>query len=372
MEVLILQRILRGGWVLFAFTLVLVICYVMIPLFYPFLVAWLIALILNPVVQWMSGALQTPRWLSVTICLILFITSMLTIATAAITRMIKEIYHLSMSMEHVLDLWRGLVVRLLKHEQVRLFFDTLNSIYQDNPDLQGSINTNLSNTAEKITVVMTSLVSTFLGGIVRLLSSLPHVTSIAIIIFLSAFFISKDWTRWVNIPAQVMPASFRAPMQTIWGELKQALFGYLRAQLFLISLTTFVMIIGLLVLRVEYAITIGLLAGIVDLLPYLGVGAVMIPWIIYCFLVSKTSLGVGLLIFYAIVLVTRQIMEPKVLASTVGLDPLLMLAAMFVGMQLFGFLGLIMGPVTLMLLSAMQRANVFKDLRIYILHGKKG
>lgn len=371
MEQHIIKRILRGGWVLTVGILILLSCYLLVPLLYPFLIAWLIALMLNPVVEWMSEQFRMPRWLSVTICLTLFITSMLTVAAAVVTRVVREVYNLSNSMDHFLRLWREFFIQLFENDKVRTFLETLGSLYKDNPNLQGSINSNLSSTAEKITTVITNFITSFLDAIVRLLSSLPNVASISIIILLSAFFISKDWSRWMGIPARAMPASINQSMRTIWGDLKQALFGYLRAQLFLISITMFIIITGLIVLRVEYAITIGLLVGIIDLLPYLGVGAVMIPWIVYCFAVDQGSLGIGLLIVYAIVLLTRQIMEPKVLASTVGLDPLLMLIAMFVGMQLFGFLGLIVGPVSLVLLSAMKRANVFLDLQTYIISGRK-
>jgi sporulation integral membrane protein YtvI len=371
MEQHIIKRILRGGWVLTVGILILLSCYLLVPLLYPFLIAWLIALMLNPVVEWMSEQFRMPRWLSVTICLTLFITSILTVAAAVVTRVVREVYNLSNSMDHFLRLWREFFIQLFENDKVRTFLETLGSLYKDNPNLQGSINSNLSSTAEKITTVITNFITSFLDAIVRLLSSLPNVASISIIILLSAFFISKDWSRWMGIPARAMPASINQSMRTIWGDLKQALFGYLRAQLFLISITMFIITTGLIVLRVDYAITIGLLVGIIDLLPYLGVGAVMIPWIVYCFAVDQGSLGIGLLIVYAIVLLTRQIMEPKVLASTVGLDPLLMLIAMFVGMQLFGFLGLIVGPVSLVLLSAMKRANVFLDLQMYIISGRK-
>lgn len=371
MEQHIIKRILRGGWVLTVGILILLSCYLLVPLLYPFLIAWLIALMLNPVVEWMSEQFRMPRWLSVTICLTLFITSMLTVAAAVVTRVVREVYNLSNSMDHFLRLWREFFIQLFENDKVRTFLETLGSLYKDNPNLQGSINSNLSSTAEKITTVITNFITSFLDAIVRLLSSLPNVASISIIILLSAFFISKDWSRWMGIPARAMPASINQSMRTIWGDLKQALFGYLRAQLFLISITMFIITTGLIVLRVDYAITLGLLVGIIDLLPYLGVGAVMIPWIVYCFAVDQGSLGIGLLIVYAIVLLTRQIMEPKVLASTVGLDPLLMLIAMFVGMQLFGFLGLIVGPVSLVLLSAMKRANVFLDLQTYIISGRK-
>jgi sporulation integral membrane protein YtvI len=128
--------------------------------------------------------------------------------------------------------------------------------------------------------------------------------------------------------------------------------------------------IGLLILQVPSAFTIGLMIGLVDLLPYLGVGIVLVPWAIYTLLIGDMVLGVGLSILYLVILIVRQIMEPKVLASSVGLDPLATLIGMFVGLKLFGVLGLLIGPVSLIIIDAFNGANVFRDLRNYIVGGR--
>lgn len=85
---------------------------------------------------------------------------------------------------------------------------------------------------------------------------------------------------------------------------------------------------------------------------------------------GNLPLAIGLTVLYSVILIVRQIMEPKVLASSVGLDPLAALFGMFVGLKLFGFLGLIIGPVSLVILDAFRRANVFRDLRNYIIGGR--
>ena len=157
----------------------------------------------------------------------------------------------------------------------------------------------------------------------------------------------------------------------VLGDLRKALFGYVRAQFIMISITGVVVTIGLLIIGVNYAITIGLLIGLVDLLPYLGVGAAMIPWIMYTFIYGDVSLGIGLSILYGVILIARQTIEPKVLASSVGLEALPTLIALFVGLKLFGVLGLIIGPVSLVILTAIHKANVFRDLYSFIVRGPK-
>jgi predicted PurR-regulated permease PerM len=93
---------------------------------------------------------------------------------------------------------------------------------------------------------------------------------------------------------------------------------------------------------------------------------VFIPWIAYSFFKGNYSLVIGLSVLYAIVLIFRQIIEPKVVAENVGLDPLLTLVALFAGLQLFGFLGLIVGPVSLVVINALVKSNVLSDVWRYI------
>ncbi|MCG7405857.1 sporulation integral membrane protein YtvI [Paenibacillus sp. ACRRX] len=371
MDAAVLMRIWRGGWVTFLLVSALVGSYFILPLIYPFLFAWLIALMLNPLVNGMTDKLRIPRWLSVTIALTVFITGMLTVAAAVVTRIVKEIITLSQTIQQYLDVWRSIFINLVDNEEVQSFIRTINSLYVDNPNIQDTINSNIKKTTETVTDTITYLVSSFLNGIVLFLSSLPNIATISVVVILAAFFISKDWKRWIVIAADLIPERVRKPIRTIWSDLKKALFGYLRAQFILITITAVVVITGLLIIQVEYAVTIGLLIGFVDLLPYLGVGAVMVPWIAYCFLTGSSSTGIGLSILYGIVLVARQIMEPKVLASSVGLDPLATLIAMFMGLKLFGVLGIIIGPVSLVFISAIYRANVFRDLRNYVITGRR-
>ncbi len=91
------------------------------------------------------------------------------------------------------------------------------------------------------------------------------------------------------------------------------------------------------------------------------------PWSAYSFFFGgDTKLAVGLLVLYGVLLVVRQILETKLVSSNVGLDPLTTLIALFVGLNLFGFIGLIIGPVSVVIAIALYRANVFRDLWRFI------
>lgn len=355
-----------------AISIFIVICSIFaLPLIYPFLFAWLIAMMLNPIVNGLQKKAHMPRWLGATLTLSLFVTAMLTIVAAVITRIVKEIITLSSTIQQYANIWSDLFISILSKERIQSFIELMNSLYQDNPDIQDTILLNISKTAETLANTVSLGVSRFLNGIVTFLSSLPNIATIAVIVILSAFLISKDWQRWLIFASRLLPTHIRKPLRNIWTDLQKALYGYISAQFIIITITAVLVTIGLLVLDVEYAVTIGLLIGLVDLLPYLGVGLAMVPWSIYEYASGNTSLAIGLIVLYGVVTIVRQIIEPKVLASTIGLDPLVTLITMFVGLKLFGVFGLILGPASIVLLTAIHRANVFQDLHHYIRNGKR-
>jgi sporulation integral membrane protein YtvI len=351
-------------------SLILAIIYVT-PLVYPFIIGWMLAFAINPIVNVMNRKLKVPRWLGVAITLLLFVASMLTIVSALVTRIVVEIIHLSKSLDSTIVWWRDQFERIVASPEIQGFIEKLNAFYQNNPNYQQTINTRISDTANVLAKTSSTIINDFLIGIVNLISSLPNIATITLVVLLAAFFIGKDWYRHLDKMGDWIPTGIRSTTTVVWNDLLKALFGYLRAQFIMISITMVVVTIGLLILGVNYAITIGMLIGLVDLLPYLGVGAAMIPWIAYTFIYGDLSLGIGLSVLYGVILVVRSMLEPKVLASSVGLAPLPTLIAMYVGLKLFGVLGLIIGPVSLVILSTIHRANVFRDLYGYVVKGAK-
>ena len=128
---------------------------------------------------------------------------------------------------------------------------------------------------------------------------------------------------------------------------------YLRAYFFIIVITFSELYLGFLILDVEYAVGLALLIAVVDILPVLGTGTILIPWTLICFLKKDFYLGIGLAIMYLVIAVIRQIIEPRIVGRSIGLHPLVTLASMYVGLKLGGLLWLILLPVAV---------NVLKNL----------
>ena len=127
-------------------------------------------------------------------------------------------------------------------------------------------------------------------------------------------------------------------------------------------LTFLEVFLGLTLLRVDYALLIALVTAVVDILPVLGTGTVMIPWGIAMLVTGNYPLGVGLLILYAVITVVRQMLEPRVVGHQIGLYPLVTLMCMFIGTYLFGAVGLFGVPI---LVTLLVHLNASGDIHLF-------
>ncbi len=333
---------------------------------YPFIIGFLIAFMMNPMVNFFQERLKMPRSLAVIIVLVLI----LSLFAGLITLLIVEIasgaeYLANVVPEHLVTL-----INYIEHlfaAQLIPLYNQLAGMFQSlDTGQQDTIMNNIQSVGANIGTTAGTFIKNFFEKIPNILTWFPNAATILIFSLLGTFFISKDWYRLSAISNKLLPKRARTSSRTVFIDLKKALFGFMKAQATLVSLTTVIILIGLLILRVDYAITIALVAGIVDIVPYLGTGVVFVPWIIYEAIAGDTASAIGLGVLYIVVLVQRQVMEPKILSSSIGLDPLATLIALFVGFKTIGFLGLIVGPVILVVINTLQRANVFHDVWTFI------
>ena len=113
--------------------------------------------------------------------------------------------------------------------------------------------------------------------------------------------------------------------------------------------------VGLLILRVNFAIPLAALIAVVDILPVLGVGTVLLPWAAMSCISGDFFRAIGLVMMYVIITIVRQVLEPKVISTQIGLFPLVTLLSMYVGLKLFGFFGMVGFPLVLIVITALQK-----------------
>ncbi|HBF3457243.1 TPA: AI-2E family transporter, partial [Clostridioides difficile] len=162
---------------------------------------------------------------------------------------------------------------------------------------------------------------------------------------IASFFFTFDYQKIVNFILKQFPEKSQFMIINIKNSSINALLKLLKAYAILLSVTFIELLIGLTILKVENAFTISVIIALVDILPVLGTGSILTPWMIISLINGNINLAIGLLILYIIITVVRQILEPKVVGHQIGLYPLITLMCMFVGAQLFGIAGLFGFPI---------------------------
>lgn len=360
------NKLIRFFIVISIVVLSLILIYYVSKVTYPFIIAIAFAIFMNPIVHFLETKWKFPRILAVLTTLFFLISIFAGLITLLIAEIVAGASYLSdVVPEHV-----GTLVEYIENifaAQVIPFYNKIASIFQSlDSGQQDTIMDSITNTGNRITESATAFLQNFFMRLPAIVSWIPNAATVIIFSLLATFFISKDWNKLKGLASRLLPEKAKTSSSKVFVDLKKALVGFIKAQLTLISITLVIVLIGLLILRVNYAITIALITGIVDLLPYLGTGVVFVPWIIYESVTGNYGLALGLGILYTVVIVQRQVMEPKILSSNIGLNPLATLVALFVGFKVIGFLGLIIGPVTLVLITTLYRANVFHDVWTYI------
>jgi len=307
-----------------------------------------------------------PRGIAVFISLILIFAFFAGLITLLIAEIVSGANYLADVVPKHLDTVINYIEKYFTN-QIVPFYNHLNSVFNKlDAGQQKTITENIQNVGKKIADTGGSFIKNLFGVIPNIISWLPNAATVLIFSMLATFFISKDWYRFSAFGNKFLPERAKTSGRTVFIDLKRALVGFTKAQLTLISITAVIILIGLLILRVDYAITIALITGLIEIIPYFGTGLVFVPWIVYEIISGDTKLAIGLGVLYIVGIAVRQVIEPKILSSSIGLDPLATLVSLFVGFKLLGFLGLILGPITLVIYGTLLRAHVFQDLWEYI------
>jgi sporulation integral membrane protein YtvI len=314
----------------------------------PFLLAILIAIIIDPLVNALEQKIRIGRSLAVILSLLIVLSIFSVFLVLISSRMVVELLHFSKIIpglsRYIIDEGYEILA------EIRSFI-TANPLP---PEAQNAIQDNIIQFANSIKI--------FLGKsterLINFIAILPLIFTITIVSAVATFFISKDKEIIINYFINLIPPKALLPLNNLVTTLVSALNGFLRAQLFLVTMTAIQAVIGLYFLGFEFPFTIGVLVGFFDLLPILGPGAIFIPWSLWHILIGNFKLGLLLLMLYAILVIVRQLIEPKILGASIGLHPLATLVAVFAGLRLMGVKGIFIGPILLLIAKLIIQTKI--------------
>lgn len=321
--------------------------------FLPFLLAVLFAWLAEPLVKFLEKKLKVPRKLSSVIS-ILVVISLIVLALWLIGRRIgMEISSLANYMPYLMD---RLPEAFNTVEEKLHLLNRYVSGFGFDVGLENLIATALENLSGVLTS-LTSAAGVFAYNIVK---RLPSLLVGVIVCLISTYFMSSDKEKILGFFNRQMTEKWQMRAKEIKGYLSSAFFKYVKAQMILMSITFLELLIAFAVIGIKSPFILALVLAIVDMLPVLGTGTVLIPWALCSLLLSNYRLAVGLIITYGICLVVRQILEPKIVSGQIGIHPLLTLMALYIGLQMMGIFGMLIGVIVLILVINLHHSGAIK------------
>ncbi|MBM7634786.1 sporulation integral membrane protein YtvI [Geomicrobium sediminis] len=234
---------------------------------------------------------------------------------------------------------------------------------------QQTLQQGITELGNQVGSILGNFAQSIANGMTNIVSGIPVFLFALIFVILAVYFIGKDiGTMKASLQSRI-PVGIQTKFVLFTEQVKTRVWGFIRAQLILMTITTVIVLIGLLVLDVEYAITLALITGLAEILPYLGTGTILIPWGIYSLVTGDIFLGISLLVLYVVVVIVRQSLEPKVLSVSMNLNTLAVLFSLFVGFQVLGVIGLFLGPALLVVLTILKDIGVITEVEQFIRHG---
>ncbi|MCF0148299.1 MAG: sporulation integral membrane protein YtvI [Clostridium sp.] len=324
--------------------------------FLPFVLGFGIAFMLKPLINVVTKKLKINRKLVAGLTVLIFYATVGALFTLIIVKIFIALKEVFIQLPNV---YRNSIEPVI--------FNISNNvdiwIIKLDPSLYQTIREMISSIAESLGTIISSIsagVVTFLSAAV---SMVPSFFIMLIFTIISSFFFAMDYVKVTGF----ITKQFSPKMRSIFFEVKDyivgTLFKFVKAYSIIMGITFLELAIGLSILRVENSITIALLIACVDILPVLGTGGIVIPWILIEIFKGNIPFAIGLSIVYIVITVIRNILEPKIVGKQVGLHPIIMLICIFIGARLFGFIGIFVLPIIVIILKNLNDSGKIKIIK---------
>lgn len=301
----------------------------------PFLIAWSCAFAVRPLAARLSPKLRMKSSIIrvlITVLLVLTLIGLITLGVWALSR----------------ELW-GFLNRLASGEgEMYAFFTEFLGADGFFSRIFGGFGEYVT---EGIYKLLASFASTLAGAISSVATAIPRALFFALITVIAAIYFALDLERINGAVKRVLPEKIYQTAVRLKDGFITAFTRYIRSYLILLAITFFEMLLGLFLVGAPYPLLMAGVIALLDLLPVVGVGFVLIPWGVWCFISKNTALGIGLLVLFAVHTVLRQLLEPRIVGKNLGVHPILTLVFLYVGYTIFGFIGLLLVPILTVLVK---------------------
>ncbi|MFB1050852.1 sporulation integral membrane protein YtvI [Paraliobacillus sp. JSM ZJ581] len=362
-------RLLRLLHVVIIFLITITVVYFTIIYIYPFVIAFLLAILLIKPIHFIEKTLPVSRGVACFFIIVgIFILITLFIACSTMES-IQAFKYLSKHIPVHINTLAQFVQLQLENHIIPFYNRLMNQFDALEQSQQQAITQQLQQSMQQLTETSASFIETMFTSFIKALQAIPAFFSICMFILLGTFFICKEWYKLKEWYQLYLPSFLKNIIPSIGLATKHAFLGYFKAQLLLTFISTSIIYLGFVIIRVDFAFTLALLIGLVDFIPYVGTGLFFIPWIGYLFLTGDYSLTIPLAILYGVVIIQRQITEPKLMATHIGVNPLLILMITFISYRFFGMIGILIAPLLTISLQILHQSGLTTCVWKYIKDG---
>ncbi len=328
----------------------LFLAYKLAMFYLPFIIAILVSMSIEPIVNFFMQKCKMKRKMACIISLVLVFSIIGTLLTLGITKLISECKNLiensndyfvglyNYSMDFLNEVQEGRTI--IPHQMVDLAKESTGGIIEA-----------LKNGAINIGKYM-----------ITKATSIPTIITYVVITILAIIFTCLDRKYVTNQIKNQVPKKWVEKVKEIYNEMCKVTWNYIKAEAKLSFICFILVLVGLIItdlvgLDIKYPILMATIIGFVDLLPLFGAGTVMIPWAVYLAFIGNIPLAIVVASIWGVWAILKQFIEPKMVSKQMGMHPIFTLIGMYTGFRLAGVLGLMIGPIILLILS-----NIFEEL----------
>ena len=315
--------------------------------FLPFVVGWIIASIANPPVRFLEQRLKLVRRHSSILVVVSVLAAVIGLLYLLLSRTVRLISSLIQSLPEVWEVFQ---------RQIRQSMESPTGLFAFLPE---EIRSGWSQLGEHLGSAVGPLLQQAASPTVEaagtVARSLPAVLVYTVVILLSSYFFIVDRDRIPNLLHTYTPSWAAGYLTYLKKDVKRLVGGYFLAQFKIMFVVGLILFAGFWILGVSYAPVLALAIALLDFLPVFGTGTVLIPWALLRIISGDYAFGAGLGLLYILTQVVRQLVQPKLVGDTMGLNPLLTLFLLYLGFKISGISGMILAvPVGLLVMSLWQ------------------
>ena len=318
----------------------------------PFAIGFFIAMMLQSPITWLSKKTKLkPKISSVVVVAIFYCT----IGLLLIIGIISLISNLISWIPQISDLYYKFEPELMA------WLDTVSDDIQLlEPNIAQVVEGILDNFVDSLGTLVLEMSSGALKGLSNFLASIPGYFVNLLFTIISTFFFATDYNNITGFLLKQLPERPAHLVREFKTHFGSVIFQFVKSYSLILAITFAELLVGFLILGVNNALIWAIVIAIFDILPIVGVGAALIPWAIIMLIGGNLPLGIGLLVLYLFIVVVRNVIEPKIVGSRVGLNPVVTLVSMFIGAKLFGIIGLFGLPICLSILKSLHDKGAIK------------